>query len=135
MSGRGRTVGDRGRRRMRGARTKKLSHSANECSTTQGEKQRRRGSCDSYRARELAKSSLHLSAKDSLFSLVKGCTDAIHPLRSEANNVQVCSGTANESQCFLTESVFVDCESHQPMKLTDVRYNKLLLFCNKEVLM
>ena len=40
-----------------------------------------------------------------------------------------------ESPCFLTESVPVDCESHQPMKLTDVRYNRLLLDCNKEVLM
>ena len=56
MSGRGRTVGDRGRR-------KNCRIRSNECSTTQGEKQRRRDSCGSYRARELAKSSLHFSAR------------------------------------------------------------------------
>ena len=84
---------------------------------------------------------LYFSAKDSLFSLVKGCTDATYPLTSEANHVHqiiasgTASGTANESSCFLTDLVPVDSESHQPMKLTDVRYNKRLLVCNEEVLM
>ena len=97
-------------------RTKKLSHSA-ECSTTrhEGAKHRRRDICghaelsgcrwspgcvNSRHCREKAprgiiwsNSSLHFStkdlvpAKDSLFSLVKGCMVEILPLRSKAYNV------------------------------------------------
>ena len=71
---------------------------------------------------ELESSPSHLCTslqEDSLFSLVKGCTDAIYSLISEANNVHqiIASGTGNESPCFLTELVPVDTVSHQPMKM------------------